>query len=184
MKRLILAVVIGLAVCSPLFGDELKISTMTSALTDRVGNTDRPGLLFKFELPAKLEKARIDLAYLRFKVESDTAQEALGLLVRPMLQAWSSGARLSTLPASAVSRSDANFGGLSRKSGRGKVEITEVVRAWQSGGLSNFGLLVYPAEEMSGSFKLRNLPDGGVAQLEIFYTAPEVAKTTDSTAAK
>ncbi|MCI0405788.1 MAG: hypothetical protein L0209_06915, partial [candidate division Zixibacteria bacterium] len=78
-----------------------------------------------------------------------------------------------SLSDSTASPYHVNFGRLNLKNGAGKIEITQAVKAWQSGELANLGLLVYPDEEKEGSFQLKNLPQGGVAELEIFYTAPE-----------
>ena len=156
------------------WAESVNVTTTTSAAVDRVGSGDRPGLLLKFELPAELQKARIDLAYLRFQVETDTTQPPLGLLVRPMLAPWVSGLRLPTLSDSLASPFHVNFGRLNLKNGTGKIEITQAVNAWQSGELPNLGMLLYPVEEKRSSFQLKNLPKGGVAELEIFYTAPEV----------
>jgi hypothetical protein len=172
MKKLIFTIAMVLTF-SLVWAESVTITTTTSAAADKVGDVERPGLLFKFELPEELEKARIDLAYLRFKVEADTTQQALGLLVRPMVESWSSGSKLSSLSDSTASPYHVNFGRLSLKNGMGKVEITQAVKAWQSGELPNVGLLVYPDEGKEGSFQLKNLPDGGVGELEIFYTAPE-----------
>lgn len=176
MKKLNLAMAIALLFSSGIWADSIKLTTTTSATADKVGEVNRPGLLFKFELPAELEKARIDLAYLRFKVDTDTSQQTIGLLVQPMLESWTSGSKLSALPDSTASRYHVNYGLLSLKNGLGKIEMTQTVKAWQTGELSNLGLLVYPDEEKEGSFQLKNLPDGGVAELEIFYTAAEVKK--------
>lgn len=172
MKKLALSIAIALTF-SAVWAESIKVITTTTASADKVGNVNRPGLLFKFELPAVLQKARVDLAYLRFKVEADTAQQAIGLLVRPMLESWTSGAKLPSLSDSTVSRHHVNYGRLNLKDGSGRVEITQAVKAWQTGELQNFGFLVYPDEEKQGSFQLKNLTDGGVAELEIFYTGPE-----------
>lgn len=172
MKKLILAIAIVLTF-SAVWAESIKVTTTTTASADKVGDVNRPGLLFKFELPTELQKARVDLAYLRFKVETDSAQQALGLLVRPMLESWASGARLSTLSDSTASHYHVNFGRLNLKDGAGKIEITQAVKAWQTGELANFGFLVYPDEEKEGSFQLKNLPGGGVAELEVFYTGAE-----------
>ncbi|MCI0405856.1 MAG: hypothetical protein L0Z48_03730 [candidate division Zixibacteria bacterium] len=173
MKKINLAIAVALIFSSPIWAESIKITTTTSATADKVGEVDRPGLLFKFELPEELEGARIDLAYLRFKVEADSAQEAIGLLVRPMVESWSSGSKLASLSGSTASPHHANFGRLSFNSGSGKIEITQAVKAWQSGELPNRGLLVYPDEEKESAFQLKNLPNGGVAELEIFYTGAE-----------
>lgn len=172
MKKLIFALATVL-MFSFTWAENLTISTTTSATADKVGDVARPGLLFKFELPAELQKARIDLAYLRFKVEMDSAQEIIGLLVRPMLAPWASGLKYPLLTDSLASPFHVNFGRLSLKNGTGKIEMTQTVKAWQMGELANLGLLVYPDEGKEGSFQLKNLPNGGVAELEIFYTAPE-----------
>ena len=173
MKRLSLAVTIILVFSSSVWADSIKLTTTNSAAADRVGELERPGLLFKFELPKELEKARIDLAYLRFKVGADSTQQAISLLVRPMVESWTSGSKLSSVSDSTASPYHVNFGRLHLKSGTGKIEITQAVKAWQTGELQNVGLLVYPDEEKEGSFQLKNLPEGGVAELEIYYTAPE-----------
>ncbi|HXF48021.1 MAG TPA: hypothetical protein VNL73_01175 [Verrucomicrobiae bacterium] len=172
MKKLYLAFAIALMFSGSVWADSIKLTTTTSASADKVGDVTRPGLLFKFELPAELENARIDLAYLRFKVEADTAGQAIGLLVRPMLESWTSGSKLFALSDSTASPYHVNYGRLSLKNGSGKIEMTQTVKAWQTGELSNLGLLVYPDEAKEGSFQLQNLPGGGVAELEIFYTAP------------
>ena len=156
MKKLALALAIALLFSASVWSDSIKLTATTSATAGKVGDVTRPGLLFKFELPEELEKARIDLAYLRFKVEpvppsgaegADTAQQAVGLLVRPVLESWTSGSKFSNLSdSSATSPYHANFGRLNIKNGAGKIEITQAVKAWQSGELSNLGLLVYPDE--------------------------------------
>ncbi|MCI0596914.1 MAG: hypothetical protein L0Z48_10305 [candidate division Zixibacteria bacterium] len=173
MKKVKLAMAVALIYSSTVWADSLKITTTTSATADKVGDVNRPGLLFKFDLPAELEKARIDLAYLRFKVEADTSQQAIGLLVRPMLAPWVSGLNYPLFFDSLASPFHANFGRLNVKDGTGKIEITQAVKAWQTGELANLGLLVYPDEEEQGSLQVKNWPSGGVAELEIFYTAPE-----------
>lgn len=180
MKKVVFTYALGLIFCSLTLAESIKVTTTTAASADKVGSVDRPGLLFKFDLPEELEKARIDLAYLRFKVETDTTQEVVGLLVRPMLESWTSGFNLSSLSESTASSYHANFGGLSLKNGTGKIEITQTVKAWQAGDLQNLGLLVNPDEEKEGSFQLKNLPDGGVAELEIFYTPPMVVTEADT----
>jgi len=173
MKKLLLIAIVGLAIYSSVLANNVKVTTTTSALVDKVGDGNRPGLLFKFDLPAALQNARIDLAYLRFKVETDTTQQTLGLLVRPMLAPWVSGLRLPTLSDSLASPFHVNFGRLNLKNGTGKIEITQAVKAWQTGELQNFGLLVYPDEEKEGYFQLKNWSGGGVSELEIFYTLKE-----------
>jgi|GEM_PF-3406965 len=184
MKKVNLAIAIALTFSSAIWAESMKITTTTSATADKVGDVNRAGLLFKFELPKELEKARVDLAYLRFKVEAETTQQAIGLLVRPMLESWTSGSKLSILSDSTASPYHVNFGRLNLRNGTGKIEITQAVKAWQTGELQNLGFLVYPTEEKEGSFQLKNLPDGGVAELEIFYTAPEVVKAADTSAVK
>src|SRR3972149_5524385 len=147
MKTLIfaLAMVLTFSVVS---AENVTITTTTSATADKVGDIDRPGLLLKFDLPGKLQGAWIDLAYLRFKVEPDSSQPAISLLVRPMTESWTSGSKLSALSDSAAaSPFHVNFGRLNLKDGNGKIEITQAVKAWQSGELTNLGLLVYPDEE-------------------------------------
>ena len=169
MKKLLVTLAAILSF-STAFAANLKLTTSTSASVDSVGSGEGPGLLFKFSLPAELQNAQIDLAYLRFKVQSDTTKKGIALLVRPMLAPWVSGLRMPTLPDSAASPSHVNFGIVSLKSGKAEMEITQQVRAWQTGELPNFGVLVYPAVERANALQVRNLPNGGVAELEIFYT--------------
>ncbi len=174
MKKIQLTIVmiVSLTIGS-IWAESVSITTTTSATADKVGEVERPGLLMKFDFPEELQKARIDLAYLRFKVEADSTQQAIGLLVRPMLAPWVSGLKYPLFSDSLASPFHVNFGRLSLKNGSGRVEITQAVKAWQTGELTNLGLLVYPDEEKEGSFQLKNLPQGGVAELEIFYTGPE-----------
>ncbi|MCI0330760.1 MAG: hypothetical protein L0196_07395 [candidate division Zixibacteria bacterium] len=173
MKKLILGILIGLLLISNAWAADLNVSTTITGSVDKVGDADRPGLLFKFDLPAALQDARIDMAYLRFQVQADTSREALGLLVRPMLVPWTNGVRLSNLSESAASPLHINFGRIGSKSGLGQVRITRIVRAWQQGELPNFGILVYPENASMSSLQLRTLASGGLAELEIFFTGPE-----------
>jgi len=180
MKKLILSL-IGMFSFTICHSANLKLTTTVSAPVDSVGSGDgsaslttgRPGLLFKFELPQELQNAQIDLAYLRFKVQSDTTKKGMALLVRPMLAPWVSGLRMPTMPDSVASPFHVNFGIVSLKSGKAELEITQQVRAWQEGELPNFGFLVYPAVERTNALQVRNLPGGGVAELEVFYTPEE-----------
>lgn len=180
MKKLIL--VLAVFSFSTLYADFLRVATTVSGSVDKVGRGESPGLLFKFELPAELQNARIDLAQLRFNVVTDTAQKITGFLVRPMLAPWISGLRLPALPDSTASPFHVNFGRVNFKDGTGEIEITQIVKAWftpsraegQGGELPNFGLLVYPAAKQATALQLRNLPGGGVAELEIFYTPTEI----------
>ena len=173
MKKLNLAFAIALLVSSAIWAENITITTTTSASADKVGEVTRPGLLFKFALPAELENARIDLAYLRFKVEADSGQEAIGLLIRPMLESWTSGQNLSTLSLSAASPFHANTGRIGYKTGTAKAEVTLTVKTWQKGELPNLGFLIYPTDETTASLQPKNLSGGGIAELEIFYTAAE-----------
>ena len=90
-----------------------------------------------------------------------------------MLESWATGSKLPSLSDSTASPYHVNYGRLHLKGGTGKIEITQAVKALQTGELQNLGFLVYPSEERKGSFQLKNLPDGGVAELEIFYTRAE-----------
>ncbi len=170
MKKLIFVCALSLSLAN---AANLKLTTKVSASADKVGNFDRPGLLFKIDFPAELQSARIDLAYLRFKVEPDTVRKSLGLLVRPMLLPWLSGQRFSGLSDSAASPFHVSFGRLSLKSGSAEIEMTQLLKTWQSAELPNLGVLVYPAAERANTLQLRNLPTGGVAELEVFYTPQE-----------
>lgn len=173
MKRLIFVTLLGLLLSSAVWAASVKLTTTVSGSVDKVGDADRPGLLFKFDLPATLQNARIDVAHLRFQVQTDTAQEPLGILVRPMLAPWVSGVRLAAMSESATSPFHINFGRVGFSSGIGSVRITQMVRAWQEGELPNFGILVYPAKTSTPAFQLCPLSDGGMAELEIHYTGPE-----------
>lgn len=172
MKKLFAISILTLAFAQA-FGNELKLITSVTASVDKVGAAELPGLLLKFGLPAELQNAQIDFAILRFEVEPDSGRRSYGLLVRPMLSSWSSGRRLSVLGDSAASPHHVNFGRISFESGRGEIQITQAVRAWQEGGLENFGLLVYPAGKRNVTLTPKSLPSGGVAELEIFYTPEE-----------
>lgn len=150
----------------------VKLTTNTTTSVEKFGSKERPGLLLKFELPPELQNARVDLALLQFKVNSDTTQTVTGLFVRPMLAPWASGLNLPTLPDSTASPFHINFGRIGFKEGTAKVEITQAVKVWQTGELPNLGLLIYPAEGKP-NLQPKNLPEGGVAELEIFYTPEE-----------
>lgn len=176
MKKLLFAIWVGLMLSSTLWAASLKLTTIVSSAVDKVGDGDRQGLLLKFELPASLQNARIDGAYLRFQVQTDTTQEVLGILVRPMLESWTSGTRLATMTESATSPFHVNFGRVGFNNGTAEVRVTYIVRAWQQGELSNFGLLVYPANPKAPAFQLRTLADGSVAELEIQYTEADTKK--------
>ena len=176
MKKLIFVVAAGFVLCSSGWAASLKLTPSASAEVEGVGNENRPGLLFKFELPSELQKARIDIANLRFQVQSDTLEKAFTLLVRPMLVPWTAGLQLANLSDSASSPFHVSIGRIGGRSGTGKVQITQLVRAWQSAEIPNFGVLVYPAEQKADGWQLRNLSDGGVAELEIQYTAQEVKR--------
>lgn len=158
------------------FAENIKITTSLSASVDKFGDNERPGVLLKFELPAELEGARIDLALLRFKVQIDTARKSAGFLVRPLRTSWTSGARLTILSDSAASPGHVDFGRVNFKKGTGELEITRTVQAWTGKEASNFGLLIHPADRQAPLFQLQGWPGGGVAELEIFYTPPEVTK--------
>lgn len=173
MKKLIFGITLALLLSSTLWAESVKLTTTVSGSVDKVGDADRPGLLFKFDLPAVLQNARIDVAYLRFQVQTDTSREPLGLLVRPMLAPWTSGVRLAAMSESAASPFHVNFGRVGFNSGTAEVRVTHIFRAWQQGELSNFGILVYPAKTFAPAFQLRNLPDGSLAELEVHYTGPE-----------
>ncbi|MGH8004310.1 MAG: hypothetical protein ACRECJ_06275 [Limisphaerales bacterium] len=169
MKKLIIAFVLAFGF-STTFGASLKLTTNNSALVEKVGGKDRPGLLLKFELPSELQNARVDLALLRFQVNPDTSKEGLGLLVRPMLAPWISGLNLSALPDSTASPFHVNTGKVGFKTGTAKAEVTLAVKTWQKGELPNLGFLIYPADETTASLQPKSLSGGGVAELEIFYT--------------
>ncbi len=96
--------------------------------------------------------------------------------MRPMLAPWASGVRLAAISESAASPFHVNFGRVGFNSGTVEVRVAHIVCAWQQGELSNFGLLVYPPNPKAPAFQLRTLADGGVAELEIQYTEPEVKK--------
>ncbi len=176
MKKLILGIVIGILLISKVFAASLKLTTGVAGSVDKVGDADRNGLLFKFDLPVTLQDARIDMVYLRFQLQADTTHEVLGLLVRPMLVPWAGGVRLSNLSESAASPLHINFGRIGSSSRLGQVRITHIVRAWQQGELPNFGMLVYPVKASTSNLQLQTLPDGGLAELEIFFTGPEVKR--------
>ncbi|HXF48339.1 MAG TPA: hypothetical protein VNL73_02795 [Verrucomicrobiae bacterium] len=173
MKKLIFGMMIGLALFSMVWAESVKLTTTVSGSTDKVGDADRPGLLFKFDLPAVLQNVRVNMANLRFQVQTDTSREPLGILVRPMLAPWTSGIRLAAMSESAASPFHVNFGRVGFNSGTAEVRLTYIVRAWQQGELPNFGILVYPAKTSASTFQLRNLTDGSVAELEIQYTESE-----------
>ena len=176
MKKLI--VLLALLGFSNSYADSLRVSTTAAAFADQVGDISRPGLLLKFDLPVELRNARIDLAYLRFKVDADTIRKSIPLLVQPMLQAWASGQRLASLSNASVSADHSNLGRLTLKSGKGEIEITHIIQAWQKGELQNLGLLVYPARQKPKSIQPNTLPTGGVAELDIFYTPQEKPDST------
>ncbi len=172
MKKLIVTLTLILG-CSGAYAASLKLTTSSWASVEKVGNKEKPGLLLKFELPAELQNARIDLACLRFQVNPDTTQTSLGLLVRPMLVPWVPAMNLSTLPDSAASLFHVNTGRASFKTGAVEAEVTLAIKTWQKGELYNLGFLTYSAEETTRSLRPKNLPGGGVAELEIFYTPEE-----------
>ncbi len=174
MKKLIFVLICSFSLAG---AANLKLTTNVSGSVDKFGASELPALLFKFDFPAELQKARIDLVYLRFNIEADTAKKGAGLLVRPMLENWVSGQKFSALSDSSASAYHVNFGRASLKTGIAEIEVTQLLKAWQAGELPNVGLLVYPAAGKANALALRNLPTGGVAELEIFYTPEEKPDT-------
>ncbi len=140
----------------------LNLSGSANATKDGKGQ-----VLLKFNLPAELQGAQIDLATLQVSLSSESSRVAV--LLYPLTGDWNSSTEVLINPE--VSRTDSLSVGrlVELKSGNpASLNVTELVQAWSEGALANRGFVLIPSKAVA-DFRL----GGGTTRLTIFYTPPQ-----------
>ncbi len=147
------------------------ISSGNDSLSSRV--------LLKFDLPSKLDDKRIDYAEVVFKAGVDTlSRYSVMFAGYPVTRDWSGAAPSWSSPwiSEGGDYNDSLYEtGLIKARGDGTVrfDITRLVTAWQQGSMSNYGLIIIPAEEERRITQLvhpAGLPQGVFAKVTIYFS--------------
>ncbi len=136
--------------------------------------------LIKFDLSSIPHGSTIDLAEMNLKVEVDTGKKYVELALFPVTSDWSEESLLLT--EDQVSYTDTILTTETIDVTSGKVvdlNVTRIVTEWFKGTLLNKGLMVAPLEnnfDIKSLSSISSVMQNVVAEVKIFYTAPEVKK--------
>ncbi len=136
-------------------------------------------LLFKFDLPSKLNDKRIDYAEIVFYPKTDTtSRHSIMFAGYPVTTDWNKATASWSGPWTnqGGDYTDSLYEiGLIKARGDGKVrfDITRLVKEWQQGSIPNYGLIIIPLEEerkITGLVHPSGFPQGVFAKVIIYFS--------------
>ena len=167
--------------CSPsAFSDnrvdiEVSNAAMMVAANDSLSNR----LLFKFDLPSKLNDKRIDYAEILFHAKIDTLSRYSALFAaHPLTTNWNkTGISWSspwTTEGGDYNDSSCGIGLIkTRNDGKIRLDITHLVKRWVHESVPNYGIIIIPLEEKRKITELvhpSSFPQGVFAKVTIFFS--------------
>ena len=163
-----------LLIGAPVHAAKLTIASESSALMLDADGEYTNRILYKFDLPPALAGCRIDRAMLKFPLASDVSADVFPLRVWPVGVTWSA-------TEGVVSDRDLDLVdtvgalGFSRRDSREltRIDITKLVTRWQSGSVTNRGLVIESLHANSPLLAVdanTELPTGAKAVVEVWYT--------------
>ncbi len=162
-------------------GADLEVQ-LTELATISSGDTTR--FLLQFDLPSGLEASTIDYAQLLVTAQADSgSEEPLDIAGYRVITQWDVGSVRWDYPW-ANPGGDYNDSSLTLFTISGgenqsvSLDITGILSDWVK-GRPNYGLILKPLIKKGRNFTLLEdpeLPPGVKAEIEIYYTAPEVNK--------
>jgi hypothetical protein len=182
LSKMIFAIVVLLTMSfnSPVLADNMVdinvskacvINPRTDSLSSRI--------LFKFDLPSMLSDKRIDYAEVVFQAKIDTLSRYSVMFAGfPVTTDWNNATASWSNPwtKEGGDYNDSLYEiGLIKARGDGEVrfDITRLVRGWQQGSISNYGLMIKPLEEERKIKELvhpTSLPQGVFAKVRIYFS--------------
>ncbi|MGB2697432.1 MAG: DNRLRE domain-containing protein [Candidatus Zixiibacteriota bacterium] len=132
-------------------------------------------ILLKFDLPSVLEGSRIDYAKLRFKSDFDSTLKYMGIMVHPVTSDWIANSVLSDQDVT-YNRAKLSFMSVKQETLEADLDITRMVKAWVKGSLPNKGIILRSMDKPDEAFNITPLDPDMKAEVQIFYTRPEVKK--------
>lgn len=155
--------------------DEVTIKVTKVALV-KPDNLSFPNkVLLKFDLPSVLEGSRIDYAKLRFQSDFDSTLKYMGIMVHPVTSDWTANTILSDQDVT-YDRAKLSFVAVKQEALEAELDITRMVKAWVKGSLLNKGIILRSMDKPDEAFNITPLNPNMKAEVQIFYTRPEVKK--------
>ena len=136
-------------------------------------------LLFKFDLPSKLNDKRIDYAEIVFFAEVDTlSRHSVLLVAHPVTTGWNNAGVSWSNPwtTEGGDYNDSLYGiGLikPRRDGRVELDITRLVKRWVHESAPNYGIIIIPLERYRKITDLvhpSSFSEGVFAKVTIFFS--------------
>jgi hypothetical protein len=175
----ILSAVVILSVATASADNRVDIYVSNAYLMSPGNDSLSSRVLLRFDLPSELDDKRIDYAEVVFKAEVDTlSRHSVTFAGYPVTRDWI-GAGLSWSSPWTNEGGDYNDSlyetGLIKARGDGTVrfDITRLVTAWQQRSLTNYGLIIIPAEEERKITHLvhpTEFPQGVFAKVTIYFS--------------
>ena len=134
-------------------------------------STDPHALALQFDLSTIPNDVRIDLAELKITIDSDTELgKSINIVIHSALSEWIP----SLIPSEAsIQTSDSLFTNNYSSSGdnvEAEINVTELVRQWHEGDLTNEGFLISIQGNSDKKFKLKNNDSEIQVELSVFYS--------------
>ena len=177
----ILSVLVAAAFCLQARGANLEVEVADMAT---ISSADTTRFLLQFDLPADLEGCTIDYAHLLFTAQADSGwEEPLDIAGYRVATGWDMGSVSWVYPwiNPGGDYNDSSLTLFTISGGESQevsLDITGILSAWVK-GKPDYGLIIKSLIEKGGNFTILEdleLPLGGWAKLEVYYTAQEVMK--------
>jgi hypothetical protein len=180
-RILTLTIIAMVILCSnSAFSDNrVDIEVSNAAIIAPANDSLSPRLLFKFDLPSKLNDKRIDFAEIVFHAKIDTLSRHSVLFAGyPVTTNWNNAGISWSNPwtAEGGDYNDSLYEiGLIKTKGDGKIrfDITRLVKRWVHESVPNYGIIVIPIEEERKITELvhpSSFPEGVFAKVTIFFS--------------
>jgi hypothetical protein len=174
-----IAVMVILSATLALADNRVDVSVSNACLISPGNDSLSSRILFKFDLPSKLDDKRVDYAEVVFEAKVDTlSRHSLMFVGYPLTTDWSAATSSWSSPwtneGGDYNESLRQIGLIKAGSyGQVRFDITRLVTAWQQGSVSNHGLIIMPLNEER---KIRQLvhpagfPQGVFAKVTIYFS--------------
>lgn len=178
-KKLVAATlfaVLGIVIFTGFVQADEVIIKVTKAAVVKPDSLSFPNkVLLKFDLPSVLEGSRIDYAKLRFKSDFDSTLKYMGIMVHPVTSDWTANSVLTDQDVT-YNRAKLSFIAVKQEALEAELDITRMVKAWVKGSLPNKGIILRSIDKPNEAFNITPLDPDMKAEVQIFYTGPEVKK--------
>jgi hypothetical protein len=180
-RTIILIIIATVIFCSPsAFSDNrVDIQVSEAAVIVPANDSVSSRLLFKFDLPTKLNDKRIDFAQIVFYAKIDTSSRYSALLGGHAVTTNWNKAGVSWSNPWTIEGGDYNDSlyeiGLikARTDGKVRLNITHLVERWVHESVPNYGIIIIPLEEERKITELvhpSSFPEGVFAKVMIFFS--------------